>query len=81
MEQTHILLELSKYPKTKTHLTKFSEEFHIINSKYNDYSPIYTNGSKDDNKMGYTAICRKTKLKERLPDELLYTVWNYQVLI
>ena len=67
MERLHILLELSKYPKTKTHPTKFLEEFHTIKNKY-DFSPVYTDRSQDGNKVGCVAMHRKTKLKERLPD-------------
>ena len=73
MEQ-HVLLELKKYPKTKTHPTKFQEEFHTIKIKYNDYLLIYTDGCATIHK----------KIKNWRKDSqmgLPYTVWNYQLLI
>jgi ribonuclease HI len=48
--------------------TDFQNHFHVIQDIYNDHLFIYTDGSKDDNKVGCTAVFGRPFIKEQLPD-------------
>ena len=50
------LLNLTKYPKIDTNPSIFIEEIHNNLHKYPNYKHIYTDSSKNNNKVGRVAI-------------------------
>jgi len=48
--------------------TEFQSRFHIIQNKYDDHQFIYTDASKEDDRVGCTVVCGRQCVVERLPD-------------
>ena len=44
------------------------EKYNTIKENFTNYTYIYTDGSKDGNRVGCAAIFKDTHLKQRLPD-------------
>ena len=62
-------LQLSELPKTKTHRSTYIGKFHTILLYHLDHQYIFTDGSKDNNKIACAAVINKTILKKGLPKE------------
>ncbi|XP_031328755.1 uncharacterized protein LOC116159809 [Photinus pyralis] len=60
-------LNLTKHPKTETPPALILAEFNCIIKSYQNYSIIYTDASKSDNRIGAAIITPKSKRKFRLP--------------
>ena len=75
LKQPKILLNRTKYHKENTHPTIFHEEFlHFKNNRPN-HIHIYTESSKNGNKVSYAAIQHNTKIIKRLPSSTsIYSV-------
>ena len=56
IRQPTINLELTKLPKTKTHLITYQEKVIKIQNKFPDHYYIYVDGSKQGKKVGCVAI-------------------------
>ena len=69
INQPIIKLDLTKLSKTKTHPITFQENFLNIQNKFPDYHHIYTDGSKQEMKVGCTAVFQNQELLKRLPNE------------
>ena len=64
-----VLLDLkTSLKKSETNPEIFKSKYNEIKSIYTDYFPIYTDGSKDDSKVGCAAISRLHSSKLRLPN-------------
>jgi ribonuclease HI len=68
MKVPTVLYDLRMAKKSEVSPTDFQSRFHGIQDRYSDHQFIYTDGSKDDNKVGCAAVCGARFLRERLPD-------------
>ena len=68
-KQPVVILDLNKLPKNKTHPLTYQENFFNIHEKYQNYSYIYTDGSKDSNRTRFGAVLNKKMMKKCLPNE------------
>ena len=48
--------------------SEFQSRFHIIQNKYDDHQFIYTDGSKEGDRVGCAVVCGRQCVMERLPD-------------
>ena len=69
IEQPKVILDLARYPKTKTNPTIYQEEITIIKNNHPDHLYIYTDGSKNKSKVGCAAILNNTKQSKRLTNK------------
>ena len=67
MKQPKISLNLTKYHKENTHPTTFHEEFFHLKNNHPNHICIYTDGSKNGNKVSCAATQHTTKITKRLP--------------
>ena len=68
LKQPEILLNLIKYHKENTHPTIFHEEFLHLKNNHPNHIHIYTDGSKNGNKVSCAAIQHHTKITKQLPN-------------
>ena len=68
LKQPKILWNLTKYHKENTQPTTFQEEFLHLKNNCPNHIHIYTDGSKNGNKVSCTAIQHNTKITKRLPN-------------
>ena len=66
--EPNVCLSLSQYCKSYTLPQQYKEEYNIIKSNFSDFSPIYTDGSKQDDKVASAYVCKAGKSGIRLPD-------------
>ena len=64
----NILFDLSQYKKADTTPEIFKSKFIEITSKFPHHKHIYTDGSKEEEKVGCAAITRQHSSSARLPD-------------
>jgi len=77
-----ILYDLRVGKKSEVYPTDFLSHFHVIQDKYNEYQFIYTDGSKDDARVGCAAVYGRQFLRERLPDTAsVYTAELHAICI
>ena len=70
INQTIIKLDLTKLSKTKTHPITFQENFLNIQNNFPDHHHhIYTDGSKQEMKVGCAAVFQNQELLKHLPNE------------
>ena len=69
INQPIIKLDLTKLSKTKTHPITFQENFLNIQNNFPNHHHIYTDGSKQEMKVGCVAIFQNQELLKRLPSE------------
>ena len=62
-------LSLSNFKKSDTSSDFFKEEFFRIREEHGDFIQIYTDGSKDDNKVGCAAFEKSFISNIRLPEK------------
>ena len=67
MEPT-ILYGLRAGKKSDVCPSEFQSRFHIIQNKYDDHQFIYTDGSKEGDRVGCAVVCGRQCVMERLPD-------------
>ena len=67
MEPT-ILYGLRAGKKSDVCPSEFQSRFHIIQNKYDDHQFIYTDGSKEGDRVGCAVVCGRQCMMERLPD-------------
>ena len=67
LKQPKISLNLTKYHKENTHPTIFLEELLHLKNNHPNHICIYTDRSKNGNKVSYAAIQHNTKITKRLP--------------
>ena len=69
INQPIIKLDLTKLSKTKTHPITFQENFLNIQNNLPDHHHIYTDGSKQEMKVGCAAVFQNKELLKCLPNE------------
>ena len=69
LKQPKVILDLTNTPKTNTQPAIFLEKFEDIKNNYNDFTHIYTDGSKDNDKTGCAAVLDDTISKQRIPND------------
>ena len=62
-----VLLDLSDLSKKDTPSPVFIQKFNEIKDEHSYFTPIYTDGSKDNNRVGCSAIVNNINIKQRLP--------------
>ena len=60
--------ELHKSTKSSTLEAEFKTDFELLRERYHDYYPLYTDGSKIENKSGAAVITPLNTTNTRLPD-------------
>ena len=68
IESPAVLYDLTHYKKSDTNSISFKSHFNELKSKYADHFAIYTDGSKDGQKVGCASISKLHRSKLRLPD-------------
>ena len=66
LDRPLIDLSLTKFPKASIDPLVFQNLFGELRDKYNDYRDIYTDGSKDDNKVAAAAVTKDLNIQVRL---------------
>jgi len=67
MEPT-VLYGLRVGKKSDVCPSEFQCRFHIIQNKYDDHQFIYTDSSKEGDRVGCAVVCGRQYVMERLPD-------------
>ena len=69
MKQPEILFDLhsGKISESKPHVLE--DDFRKLQSRYKNYQQIYTDGSKEDSKVGCAVISDNHSNMQRLPDD------------
>ena len=62
-----VLLDLSDLSKKDTPSPVFIQKFNEIKDEHSYFTPIYTDGSKDNDRVGCSAILTNINIKQRLP--------------
>ena len=62
-----VLLDLSDLSKKDTPSPVFIQKFNEIKDEHSYFTQIYTDGSKDNNRVGCSAIVNNINIKQRLP--------------
>ena len=62
-----VLLDLSDLSKKDTPSPVFIQKFNEIKDEHSYFTPIYTDGSKDNDRVGCSAIVNNINIKQRLP--------------
>ena len=62
-----VVFELNELPKTKTHPITYQEKFHNILQHHPNHLYVFTDDSKDNDKMACAAVLNKTIVKKALP--------------
>ena len=60
-------LHSGKKPKSNPHILK--DDFRKLQSRYKNYQQIYTDGSKEDSKVGCAVISDSHSYMQRIPDD------------
>ena len=68
LKQPNVILQLCKDKKSTTLPEKFKLDFCELKSHFSDYIDIYTDGSKDGEKVGCASVSDFHTFKRRLPD-------------
>ena len=63
-----VLLTLANDKKSSTNTLEFKSKFNELKSKYPSHTCVYTDGSKNDSKVGCASVSKFHKSKVRLPD-------------
>lgn len=61
-------MKLLDYPKADTSIKVFTILTKELLNKYQDYTPIYTDGSKNQQGIGYAVITLRSTTKVKLPE-------------
>ena len=68
LDPPNIIFDLNINKKSMTNPLFYQTKFLEIKSQYKDYISIYTDGSKQDNKVGCASVHKQETAKIRLPD-------------
>ena len=67
LDQPRVILNLSKLSKKDTSSLVFTQKYNEIKDEHSCV-PVYTDGSKDDDRVGCAAIINNISIKRRLPN-------------
>ena len=68
LKQPEVLLQLTSEKKSSTNPLEFRAKFEEIKEQYSNHIPIYTDGSKEEAKVGCASTSHLHTSKMRLPD-------------
>ena len=68
IKKPNVLFQLSSDKKSSTNSLQFQSKFLELKSQYPNHTAIYTDGSKDDVKVGCASVSHLHTSKVRLPD-------------
>ena len=68
LARPYVILDLANNKKSITSQETFISALNKIKSDLHDHVAIYTDGSKDDRKVGCSVVCMGHTIKLRLPD-------------
>ncbi len=69
LEQPKVIFDLTRHIKSSTDPSIFRSDFYEIKDRYSDYTSLYTDGSKDGDRVGAAAATPQGESKRRLPDK------------
>ena len=69
MKTPNVLFDLCNDKKSETSSVEFQSKFSELKSQYPDHIPIFTDGSKDGDKVGCASVSHLHTYKMRLPDK------------
>ena len=67
LHQPRVNLDLSNLCKKDTSSLVFIQKYNEINDEHSFCTPVYTDGSKDNDSVGCAAIINNISIKQRLP--------------
>ena len=67
MHHPKVCLDLSVLAKKDTPSHVYIQKFNEIKDEYSYYTAIYTDGSKDNDRVGCGLIMNKLSIKQKLP--------------
>ena len=68
LDQPRVILDLSKLSKKDTSSLVFTQKYNEIKDEHSFCVPVYTDGSKDNDRVGCAAIINNISIKRRLPN-------------
>ena len=68
LDQPKVILDLSKLSKKDTSSLVFTQKYNEIKDEHSFCVPVYTDGSKDNDRVGCAAIINNISIKRRLPN-------------
>ena len=68
-ETTEILFDLHSGEKSESNPHILKDDFRKLQSRYKNYQQIYTDGSKEDSKVGCAVISDNHSNMQRMPDD------------
>ena len=71
MKPPEILFDLHSWKKSESIPRILKDDFRKMQSRYKNYQQIYTDGSKEDSKVGCAVISDNHSNMQRIPDESL----------
>ena len=75
MHHPKVCLDLSVLTKKDTPYHVYIQKFNEIKDEYSYYNPIYTDGSKDNDRFGCGLVINNLFIKQRLPSNtFIFTV-------
>ena len=68
LDQPRVILDLSKLSKKDTSSLVFTQKYNEIKDEHSFCVPVYTDGSKDNDRVGCAAIINNISIKRSLPN-------------
>lgn len=68
VKKPNVLFDLHKSKKSESNPFILKEDFRQIQTQYSDYQHVYTDGSKEENKVGCAFVTKDAHQTLRLPD-------------
>ena len=69
MKQPEILFDLHSRNKSESNQHILKDDFRRLQSRYKNYQQVYTDGSKEDSKVGCAVISDNHSNMQRIPDD------------
>ena len=69
MKQPEILFDLHLGEKSESNPHILKDGFRRLQSRYKNYQEVYTDGSKEDSKVGCAVISNTHSNMQRIPDD------------
>ena len=69
MKQPEILFDLHSGKKSESNPHILKDDFRRLQSRYKNYQQVYTDGSKEDSKVGCAVISDNHSNMQRIPDD------------
>ena len=70
LQRPHVNTSLTEYKKHSTDSVVFQRHINVLRDVYSNYEDIYTDGSKDDNKVAAATVTQEFNVQTRLSDQV-----------